>query len=244
MQNNMRVISKIILPFIAITLTTVMIKLGFWQLDRAEFKAQKQLIIDARVSQATRQLPADVVEKDEWQYFKVNVSGEFRPDLEFIVDNVVNKSIAGVNVVTPLKIAGSQTLILVNRGWLAWGNDRTFLPSIDTPLGSVKLTGILVQAVEDPFYLKDPEDFGEHKQLWSQLDLQRFKKLTDNPVQPLILLLDEDQPGSFEHIWQFQGDTWIARHKAYAFQWFGLAFALIVIILVLVYKYLIKKEKT
>ncbi len=217
--------------------------LGFWQLDRAAFKAKKQMMINSRLNQDTRQLPSSVVDIDLWQYYRVRVDGEYLPELGFFVDNVVNNAIAGVNTVTPLKIAGSDTLILVNRGWLAWGNDRTFLPVIDTPGGSVSLSGVLVPAPEDPFYLKNPDDTGEQKELWSQLDLQRFRKMADNEVQPLILLLDRDQSGSFKHIWQFQGDTWIARHKAYAFQWFGLAFALGTIIIVLGYKYIMYKEK-
>ena len=238
----MRVISKIIVPCLAVFLCVAMIKLGFWQLDRADYKAQKQLIVDNRLSQPVRELSGDIVEAEEWQYHRVSVRGEYQSGQGFIVDNVINKSIAGVNAVTPLMISDSQTLILVNRGWLAWGNDRTFLPAIQTADGNTRLTGVLLPAAKDLFYLKNPDDSEQQKQLWSQLDLQRFEKLTDNAVQPLILLLDKGQPGSFEHIWQVQGDTWIARHKAYAFQWFGLAFTLIVIIIILSYKHLIARE--
>ena len=238
----MQIISKIIVPCIAVFISVAMIKLGFWQLDRADYKAQKQLTINSRLGEPIRQLGGEIVDAQQWQYYRVTVSGEYQSERGFIVDNVINKSIAGVNAVTPLMISDSKTQILVNRGWLAWGNDRTFLPAIQTPDGSLSLTGLLVPAAEDHFYLKSPDGSEQGKQLWSQLDLQRFQKLSDNAVQPLILLLDKGQPGSFEHIWQFQGDTWIARHKAYAFQWFGLALALIVIILILGYKHLIKKE--
>ena len=240
----MQLISKIIIPSIVLIMTVSMIKLGFWQLERAQFKAEKQLIIDTRMTQHVRQLPADLLEIEDWQYYQVNVEGEFLPEIGFFVDNVVHNSIAGVNTITPFRLFGSDALILVNRGWTQWGNDRTFLPIIDTPDGSVSLTGVLVPAPGDPFYLKSPDDSDESKKLWTQLDLQRFKKSTGNVVQPLILLLDKDQPGSLTPIWQFQGDTWVARHKAYAFQWFGLAFTLIVIMIVLGYNNFIKKEKT
>ena len=240
----MRVISKIVVPTLAVLLAAGMIKLGFWQLERAQFKSEKQLIIDTRMNQPLRQLPADKIHADEWQYYQVNVRGEYLGDLGFVVDNVINKSIAGVNAVTPLRIADSDTLILVNRGWIAWGYDRTFLPNIDSPHGQVSINGLLVPVARDPFYLKDPDDSGQRKQLWSQLDLQRFIKLYGNNVQPLVLQLDENQPGSFEYIWQLQDDTWIARHKAYAFQWFGLACTLIIIMIVVGYHTLFKKEKT
>ena len=128
----------------------------FWQLERAEFKIEKQSIIDTRLDQSARPLSGSIVDSDEWQYYRVNVSGMYRPESGFLVDNVVNHSVAGVNVVTPLKIEGTQTLVLVNRGWLAWGADRSFLPAVQTPEGPVKLAGVLVPAAQDHFYLKDP----------------------------------------------------------------------------------------
>lgn len=243
MQNIVQKISKFAIPSIALILALLMLKLGFWQLDRADFKAQKQSTIDTRIHQSERRLPAGPVDAGQWQYYRVKVEGDYLPELGFIVDNVVHNSVAGVNIVTPLRISDSDTLILVNRGWTEWGNDRTFLPIIDTPEGTVSITGVLVPAAEDIFYLKNPDEYGLAEQLWTQLDIQRFMKLTDSAVQPLILLLDGEQPGSYRHTWQFQADTWIARHKAYAFQWFGLAITLIVLMAVLAYNHITKKEK-
>lgn len=235
--------SKIVVLSITVLAVVAMVRLGFWQLDRAQFKRDKQQIIDTRINQPQRQLPAELIAADEWQYYRVKVQGEYRDDIGFVVDNVINQSVAGVNALTPFVIADSETMILVNRGWIEWGQDRTFLPNIDAPDGVVNLSGLLLPAPENPFYLTDPDDSGQPRQLWTQLDLQRFKNLHGDNVQPLIFLLDENQPGSFEHAWQYQGDTWIARHKAYAFQWFGLALTLTIIMAALGYQYAVKREK-
>ncbi len=224
---------KLLLNGLALVLMAIMLRLGMWQLDRSEFKAEKQSSYSQRVVQPIQEFPCEVVNANDWSYYKVQVSGEYLPESGFFVDNVVNNTVTGLLLVTPLKITGTEILILVNRGWLPWGVDRTFLPVIETPDQDVQLTGLLVPATEGHFYLGDPEQSNEPDNLWLQLDLQRFEKSTDSPVQPLIFILDPDQPGSYEHIWQLQDDSWIARHKAYAVQWFALAATLLLITVVL-----------
>ena len=224
---------RLLLSVLALVLVAIMLKLGVWQLDRSQFKATKQTMFNQRISQNIKQLPVDLVSVEDWSYFRVTASGEYLSDAGFFVDNVVNQTVTGVSVVTPLQIQDSENLILVNRGWLPWGVDRTFLPAIQTPTGKVDLTGLLIPATEGHFYLDDPDESSELSNLWLQLDLQRFIRTTENPVQSLILILDQDQPGSYESIWKLQDDNWITRHKAYAFQWFALAIALLLITLIM-----------
>ena len=238
------VISKIILITLAIVTILVMVKLGWWQLDRSAFKAEKQMMINSRISQSFRELPESIISAPKWRYYKIVVRGEYLPELGFLVDNIVNNSVAGVTVVTPFEIQGSDNLILVNRGWVSWEADRRTLPIVQTPQDEIELAGILIPPQQDHFYLKDPKDSKELEQLWSQLDFKRFEEKTVHPVQPLILVLDSNQPGSYEYIEQFREDSWVARHKAYAVQWFGLAITLMIITLVLIYKYWIRKETT
>jgi len=233
---------RMFLIVIALVAIIAMVKLGIWQLDRSTFKAQKQATITARLNEPIRKLPETVVKSSEWRYFNVSVKGQYLPELGILVDNVVNNSIAGVSVVTPFEIEGSETRILVNRGWIPWGVDRRILPTVETPKDTIELYGLLIPPLEGHFYLQDPQDSKEHEQLWSQLDFKQFEQNNSQPLQPLILVLDENQPGSYENIETLSEDEWIARHKAYAVQWFGLAITLMIITIILIYKYLIRKE--
>ena len=226
-------IKTLLLNGAALALVAIMLKLGMWQLDRSEFKAEKQVTFNQRVAQPAQELASDLVDAKDWSYYRVEIKGQYLPEKGFFVDNVVNNTVTGLLLVTPLKIANSETLILVNRGWLPWGEDRAFLPIVETPQQQIKLTGLLIPAATGHFYLGNPEQTNEPDNLWLQLDLQRFIKSTDNPVQPLILVLDSGQPGGYEYIWKLQDDNWIARHKAYAVQWFALAATLFLVTLVL-----------
>ncbi len=225
--------TKLLLNGLALVSMVIMVRLGIWQLDRSEFKAEKQTVFTQRAAQPVQELPTGLVNKDDWSYYNVQINGQYQADDSFFVDNVVNNTVTGLLLVTPLRIANSEHTILITRGWLPWGVDRTFLPAIQTPDEKVTLTGLLVPAAEKHFYLNDPDKSDEPDNLWLQLDLKRFMELTDYSMQPLILVLDSGQPGSYERIWQLQDDSWVARHKAYAVQWFGLALMLLIITLVL-----------
>ena len=235
-------ISKILLLVLALVLVAIMIKLGYWQLDRSAFKAEREMEISQRLEHPVKQMPLIQLDSQQWRYYQVNIKGQYLPDLGFLVDNVVHESVVGVSVVTPFEITGSDYLILVNRGWQPWGADRQTLPQVQTPAQQVELSGRLVPATEDHFYLQDPEDSLEPSQLWPQLDLNRFIKTSPKSVQPLILVLDTDQAGSYQHIVQFHYDGWVARHQAYAIQWFALALTLTIITIVLSYKFWMKKK--
>jgi surfeit locus 1 family protein len=73
---------------------------------------------------------------------------------------------------------------------------------------------------------------GEWQRVWQNLDMARFKAAVNYPLQPVVVLLDPNSPaGGFVRAWS-RLDAGIATHKAYAFQWFALAIALLTLYLV------------
>ena len=64
------------------------------------------------------------------------------------------------------------------------------------------------------------------------IEAVNFKKLAlwlNRPVYPFILLQDSKEIGGFVREWKPALHMTPARHMSYAYQWFGLAFALVVI---------------
>ena len=74
---------------------------------------------------------------------RVEVRGEFVPQHTVFVDNRIHQHQPGYHVATPLRIAGSQRYVLVNRGWVAGNRDRS-LPQVDTPAGEQLVQGMAV----------------------------------------------------------------------------------------------------
>jgi surfeit locus 1 family protein len=133
--------------------------------------------------------------------------------------------------VTPLKIDGSDTRILINRGWVGWSHGRQVMPIVPTPEGKVQIHGLaFVPSTKKFFLMSEPTD--DDSKLWERLDLVRFEKRVGHPLQPVVLLQNGDDAadGLLRH-WP-PPENKVVMHRGYAFQWFGMAVALLVFFLV------------
>lgn len=74
-------------------------------------------------------------------------------------------------------------------------------------------------------------DRPEASNLWSRLDMARFADLLGSPLQPVVVLQTSDSGDGLVRQWPPPEDR-VAMHRGYAFQWFGMAIALLVFYLV------------
>jgi surfeit locus 1 family protein len=102
---------------IALLFAALFARLGFWQLERLRERQAYNAPIEARAALepvALRDLPRD---PGEAIHRSVRVSGEYDYDREIVLTLRSRQGSPGVNLLTPLRVAGSDTAILVNRGW-------------------------------------------------------------------------------------------------------------------------------
>lgn len=215
-------------------LLPILIGLGFWQLERAAVKTEIRDTYTARGRMDPVDVNRQALDPGGMDYRRATARGRYRGDLTIYLDNKVLDGVPGYEVLTPLDIAADsdgERFILVNRGWVPWGESRRTLPEIDTPPGALELSGRLRAPARDYFTLADETDTGEFQPLWQNLDLERYERVAGLPVSPLVLELDpgEQGAGGFVRRWRDYDDAWIDRHKAYAVQWFALALTLVVL---------------
>ncbi|HYM47990.1 MAG TPA: SURF1 family protein, partial [Burkholderiaceae bacterium] len=204
-------------------LVPVFIGLGVWQLQRAEEKRVLQEEYDRGTNAAPLQLDTRVQNAQQLRFHRIVVRGVYDPDYQILIDNRVRRGVPGYHVVTPLKIEGGDTRLLVNRGWIALGATREHLPNIDTPAGRQEISGVATVPAEKVFTLGEAPSLERGWQpLWPHLDLQRYRASVPFAVQPVVLLLDADSAHGFTREWS-RLDAGIALHQGYAFQWFALA---------------------
>lgn len=202
---------------------------GIWQTNRAQFKRDLQARYEAQEKSAPVALPGSLIDAEAFRFRRVSVTGQFDPAHEILLDNRVLNGKPGYHVVTPLKINNADLYVLVDRGWVARGSDRTLLPEIRTPLGTVVLEG--VAAPPSSKYLELSTQTVEGK-VWQNLDMHRMAGLLRHPVQPVVITqLNDNGDGLMRH-WE-RPDVGIEKHVGYAFQWFALAVATIVIYVVM-----------
>ena len=81
----------LLLAVVCLALTALMLRLGTWQLERAEFKTQ--LSAQAEKNNARPALPADEIlqqaeaDSESWYFRSVEVVGRFDPVRQYLLDN-------------------------------------------------------------------------------------------------------------------------------------------------------------
>ncbi len=208
--------------------------LGLWQLDRAGQKQRLQQHYDERLADPAVQITGAPIEARAVQFRRVMARGQYETEREILLDNRVHQGRVGYHVLTPLRITGSDRRVLVNRGWVAQGRDRSDRPATPAPAGEVEVQGVAVLPSMPGLKLGSGfQESAAWPTVWQRVELDAYAARAGTPVQPVIILLDADSPaGGFVRQWA-RLDAGIATHHGYALTWFSLAGVLLVIYIVL-----------
>lgn len=215
-----------------LALLPLLIGLGVWQLQRAEWK---QGLVDANAERAA--LPAvalgsllPVTAAD--QYRPVTVHGHYDLDHQLLLDNRINQGHPGYEVLTPLLPDGGGRGVLVNRGWVPASPDRSALPALPGTRGDLLVRATVKLPPEKIFRLADVEEAqAGWPRVVQQPELARFEALLGYPLEPLFLLLDPAAEHGFLRDWKPVYGVTPDKHRAYAAQWLTLALVLVLIYL-------------
>ena len=208
------------------------VALGMWQLNRAQEKEVIRDRVQARSRMPAIELdPASTVTGDDL-FRKARAQGQYLPQYQVFLDNKVYRGQAGYHVLTPLRIRGSDTLLLVNRGWGPWGIDRRKAPAAAPPVGELTVAGQLAIPVRNPITLGEDDVPDGLARVWQNFDMDRYRALVGAPVFELVLELESgSNMADLIREWPRHEDAWIKRHQAYAIQWFGIAALFLVIVI-------------
>ena len=189
---------------------------GNWQLKRAEEKARLQAAYDRGAAGPVIHLGPLPLSADELRLRRVEADGEFVPQALVLLDNRIHEHVAGYHVIMPLRIAGSNAHVLVNRGWIPAGPDRTRLPAISTPAGTVHIEGMAVV----PGRFLELAQANEASVVWQNLTIDRFVAGRGvQVVQPVIVQQTSASADGLVREWP-RPDFGISKHYSYAVQWF------------------------
>jgi surfeit locus 1 family protein len=106
------------LVILGTVLALVFIRLGFWQLSRLAERKMFNRELAARAMTAPVPLAALPRDTGAMHYRRVSVKGVYDYAHEILVTNRTRNGSPGVQIVTPLRRAGTDTAVLVTRGWV------------------------------------------------------------------------------------------------------------------------------
>lgn len=219
-RNKMNVLWLIL----TVLVFSALVKLGFWQNSRALEKEQRL----ARIEQLKSQNPLSLQQvnllavNENINDMPVTIEGLFDEQAVFLLDNQVNKGRLGYRAYQVLIV--EQYTVLVNLGWVLGSINRQELPEVQplsgkhTIHGNVRLIEVGIQLQEQIF-----SDVQWPLRI-QQVELDKFSTLINRQLLPFVIYLDMDEKIGFEKNWQPIVMP-PEKHRAYAFQWFSLAIA-------------------
>lgn len=221
------------LSLLTLFFIVLFVRLGFWQLHRANEK--KHLF--ATFAMRTQIAPLHATEltaKNDARFYHVKLKGKFDNQHVILLDNKTFHGQVGYEIYTPFFAEGLQKPILIDRGFVIGGSTRRILPTIDSIQGLTSIQGILNVP---PTYVS----FGNmyEKIAWplrvEYLQLNNLAQLMyakNSTFFPYILTIETKNRADYSSEWQATIMT-PERHTGYAVQWFALALTLLILSLIL-----------
>ncbi len=220
-----------------------LMRLGFWQLDRAEQKRNIEATFIERASMpslSARELGE--LEVDERAhvssplessvgYRTVAIEGRYLNEYNALLDNRIENGRPGYHVLSPFA-SNSGMIFWINRGWLAGNPDRSLplIPEVDHQVSIVASVYIpvgnaVVLAAENwpkgwPVLIQSADIAGLNDRLTSDA-------VTANDTFKYQLRLEPGYAGALTVDWPVINAS-PAKHTGYAVQWFAMSAALLI----------------
>ena len=199
-----------------------------WQLGRAHEKEAAAARLQALAGDPPIWIPVSEMQARDVEWRRVTARGRFDPGHAVLIDNRIHRGVAGYHVVMPLALDGEKRYVLVNRGWIAGTRDRSRLPEVTTPAGTVEITGRAVTTSARFLELAPGTTEGK---VWQNLTLERYRKAVPIPLQPFVILQENPLEDGLLREWD-PPDFGVDKHYGYAFQWLALGLTVVVFYLV------------
>ncbi|QFU20597.1 SURF1 family protein [Shewanella eurypsychrophilus] len=227
--------TRIALALFSTAMFLILVKLGFWQLDRAEMKEQWQSELTQRQSSAplTYDQLVSFPPTEQITGYRLSVLASPATQNIFLLDNQVFNGRVGYLALQPIQVTPDGPWMLVELGFVPAGLDRRILPKVKVITGEVSLNGRLYQKQANPMSSALMPEPGWPKRI-QNLNINAISQLLDQPLAPAVLQPDHLDGFDLPHPWT-PIPLSSQKHRGYALQWFSMALAFALLILYFIY---------
>jgi len=213
----------------ALIVAVIGILLGNWQQDRAAYKTELQARQQALAALAPLDITPSTAAVPELEFRSVRLHGEFVTDWPVFLANRPmgsgNKAQSGFYLAMPFRIAGSDTHVLVLRGWLPRpaGAEYGKLPAFATPASPLMLKGRVVLTAGKVMDLGEGPPLAPGA-LVQNLTPEALAQASGLNMQPFLVQQTQaaGRRDALARDWPAP-EAGIDKHRGYAFQWYALA---------------------
>ena len=210
------------LPLIAtISVCVLGMLLGNWQTRRAQEKEDIAQQIEAQskipVQAATSANMANIK-----PFQRLKLRGTFLQQWPLYLDNRPMNGKAGMYALMPFQISEGGATILVERGWFQRDlKERTKIPSLPVPEGEIEIEGVVRTHIDRSMQL-GANDIVVPGAIVQNLSVVAVADVLKVKMPEWVLEQTSDQGAGLQRDWPTPSNG-ADKHRAYAFQWYGLA---------------------
>ena len=215
----------VVLVLITIVFSVTCISLGFWQLRRLAARRALNAKIEARLREAAVSIDSLPRDTASMHYRQVEVRGTYDYAHQIVLADRTRNGSPGVEIVTPVRVAGNDTALLVTRGWVYAPDGVTADLSRWREVDTVNAIGY-ARPLSVPF--RGSPTLVEHAGAYRWIDLQAIRASIPYPVYPFSIVLEGDTANTATVAKQTPPrvpppplDE--GPHMSYAIQWFSFA---------------------
>lgn len=201
---------------------SVLVKLGFWQLERAHFKANWQQQLSERQAASVLSYPQLLnISKDEaLTGFKLKTSVSPVSTDIFLLDNQVYQGRVGYLALQAVQVSELEPWLLVELGFIPAGLSRSQLPNVKPISQPSVLEGRVYQKQINPMSSELMAETAWPKRI-QNLNIPQIAQLIDKPLASVVLQ-PSNLDNTYPHPWQ-PIPLSSQKHQGYAVQWFSMA---------------------
>ncbi|MBR9728077.1 SURF1 family protein [Shewanella intestini] len=223
--------SIVIFIILTVAVFSTLVKLGLWQLSRAEQKAQWQQSLNERQKQVlnfkqllslNEQAGTATDDFSGLSGYQLTVIAQPVSEQILLLDNQVYQGTVGYLAYQIMSVSAQQPWILVELGFIAANKDRRILPNI-TPIttSNISLSGRIYQKQLNPVSDQLLPELGNPLR-FQNLNIDSLSQLLGHPILPTVIQPNQLPNVSLPHPWQ-PIPLPAKKHQGYALQWFSMA---------------------
>ncbi len=198
--------------------------LGHWQLNRAAWKTDIIMQLEAEYAKDPMQHPFTFAALQNKNIQHGHIRGKFDYKKQILIGPKTYNSKIGYDLIIPMALSKGGN-VLVNMGW-AQGDKRADIQT-PTPHGTITLTGI----ARAPDWNRFTPDNSAVNNSWTKLDINQIAAAQNIQKIAPVIFYTKTTRSDFKNLKMLE-DNWMPRnkHMQYAIFWFSMAGILLIFV--------------
>ncbi len=236
----------LVAAILTVVVFSLLVKLGFWQLERGSEKQALEQSILARAELPYQELGA-VIDNNDWREesvigVRVKVEATPEPLPVILLDNQTYNAKVGYLAYQVVSVSQAPNILaLMELGFVESARSRDELPAVHELEVPTFVTGRLYRKSMNPLSSELLPETGDVVRV-QNLNVSQLNELFNVELMPAVLQPDNLESWPYDFPWNPLPLT-SAKHFGYAFQWFAMAGVFLLLAIAIFIRWLYRGEE-